>query len=150
LYHSGNGITVEREKVETYLSPARSLFESLFQEDLTLLLDTAQPTGVGTFMETWIQLERLQRDSERRRHGSATELDPDFSRRAAAWEFARIGLPTCSRTPVGSETSGAGLAARIPIAQEADRGRQAPDRSTVRNDDVARQRTEAHRRRLEE
>jgi len=90
LYHSGNGITVEREKVETYLSLARSLFESLFQEDLTLLGDTAHQTGVGKFMQTWIQLERLQRDSERRRRGSATELEPDFSRRAGAWEFARI------------------------------------------------------------
>ena len=90
LYHSGNGITVEREKVETYLSLARSLFENLFEEQLELPRGTAQQTGVGQFMEVWIQLERLQRDSERRRRGNVAELQPDFPRRGDAWALARL------------------------------------------------------------
>lgn len=90
LYHSGNGITVEREKVETYLGLARSLFEGLFEEALDLPAAGSQ-TGVGRFMESWIQLERLQRSSERfGAVAGVTELSPGFSRRAGAWEFERI------------------------------------------------------------
>jgi hypothetical protein len=57
LYHQGNGLTVEREKVETYAELANLLFENLFgvrliepSEDRTKLL--------GDFMAAWIEFER--------------------------------------------------------------------------------------------
>ncbi len=34
LYHQGNGLTVEREKVEIYAELARLLFQSLFEDEL--------------------------------------------------------------------------------------------------------------------
>jgi len=57
LYHQGNGLTVERDKVEIYAELANILFANLFgfrltepEEDATALL--------GKFMEAWVRLER--------------------------------------------------------------------------------------------
>ncbi|MEA1905006.1 MAG: hypothetical protein U9M97_03900 [Candidatus Hadarchaeota archaeon] len=58
LYHQGNGLTVERDKVEVYAELANVLFANLFgfrlvepEEDSTVLL--------GEFMQTWVDFEKL-------------------------------------------------------------------------------------------
>lgn len=61
LYHSGNGITVEKSKVETYLELAMALFQNLFEETLSLLDTVAIRTNTGEFLELWNQFERLLR-----------------------------------------------------------------------------------------
>ena len=57
LYHQGNGLTVERDKVEVYAELANVLFENLFglrlvepESDETVLL--------GEFMKAWVDFER--------------------------------------------------------------------------------------------
>ncbi len=57
LYHQGNGLTVEKDKVEIYAELANILFANLFgirltepEEDETVLL--------GKFMEAWVNFER--------------------------------------------------------------------------------------------
>lgn len=57
LYHQGNGLTVERDKVEIYAELASVLFESLFgfrlvkpEEDETVIL--------GEFMRAWVLFEK--------------------------------------------------------------------------------------------
>ena len=57
LYHQGNGLTVERDKVEIYAELANILFANLFgfrltepKEDETALL--------GQFMEAWVNFEK--------------------------------------------------------------------------------------------
>lgn len=58
LYHQGNGLTVERNKVDVYAELANGLFFSLFgfklvepQHDSTALL--------GEFMQAWTTLEKI-------------------------------------------------------------------------------------------
>jgi hypothetical protein len=58
LYHQGNGLTVERDKVEVYAELDNLLFENLFgfrlvepEDDRTKLL--------GDFMAAWIDFERV-------------------------------------------------------------------------------------------
>jgi hypothetical protein len=58
LYHQGNGLTVERDKVEVYAELSNLLFENLFgfrlvepEDDRTKLL--------GDFMAAWIDFERV-------------------------------------------------------------------------------------------
>jgi hypothetical protein len=59
LYHDGNGITVEKEKVETYAAIAKILFENLF--GIKLEEPKKQSTVhnyVGEFINLWATLER--------------------------------------------------------------------------------------------
>lgn len=57
LYHQGNGLTVERDKVEIYAELANLLFENLFGEKL--VAHTISGTELlGEFMATWISIER--------------------------------------------------------------------------------------------
>jgi hypothetical protein len=73
LYHQGNGLTVERDKVEVYAELANLLFNNLFgvalvepEDDGTQLL--------GSFMAAWVDFERIL--------GSlATTPDPGSRRR---------------------------------------------------------------------
>lgn len=57
LYHQGNGLTVERDKVEVYAELANVLFTNLFgtrlveSEDETVLL--------GEFIQAWVNFERV-------------------------------------------------------------------------------------------
>ena len=57
LYHEGNGITVERARVEAYLQLARAVFESLFGEAIDLDPMTAQLTKTGAFLALWNDLQ---------------------------------------------------------------------------------------------
>lgn len=56
LYHQGNGLTVERDKVEVYAQLANVLFKNLFGTEMV-----HSPAGsqqlLGEFMELWAQLE---------------------------------------------------------------------------------------------
>jgi len=57
LYHQGNGLTVEREKVEVYAALANLLFENLF--GFRLIESSNDSRGLlGDFMAAWIDLER--------------------------------------------------------------------------------------------
>jgi len=56
LYHQGNGLTVERDKVEVYSELAKLLFANLFGFELT---DHENASHVGTFLAAWVMLEKL-------------------------------------------------------------------------------------------
>jgi hypothetical protein len=57
LYHSGNGITVEGAKVDTYLELAIALFQSLFGVPPVLKRGEARQTKTGQFLELWTRFE---------------------------------------------------------------------------------------------
>lgn len=62
LYHQGNGLTVERDKVEVYAELANILFRNLFGFDL--VESPSKETGVlGDFMVEWGRFERAARDT---------------------------------------------------------------------------------------
>lgn len=61
LYHSGNGITVERGKVETYLQLSVTLFESLFGVSPSLQHVANVETKIGQFLQLWNQCDRSLR-----------------------------------------------------------------------------------------
>lgn len=71
LYHQGNGLTVERDKVEAYAVLANQLFHNLFG---VVLLDhvTDSADVLGEFIEGWTFVERglsalMSREAARRR-----------------------------------------------------------------------------------
>jgi hypothetical protein len=57
LYHQGNGLTVEKDKVTIYAELARLLFKNLFGEDLPIRQNDEINT-LGLFMEAWVKLEQ--------------------------------------------------------------------------------------------
>ena len=68
LYHQGNGLTVERDKVEVYSELAKLLFKNLFGIDLL----PSEPSGddlLGKFMATWARFERRLHSFISRREG---------------------------------------------------------------------------------
>jgi hypothetical protein len=58
LYHQGNGLTVERDKVEVYSEIARLLFKNLFGTDLPVK-ETESTELLGAFMESFAEIETL-------------------------------------------------------------------------------------------
>lgn len=66
LYHSGNGLTVETSKVETYLQLAISLFESLFGFLPSIDRASATHSKAGQFLDLWNKLD----------HGLRKQLPP--------------------------------------------------------------------------
>ena len=58
LYHQGNGLTVERDKVEVYAELANLLFDNLFGVPL-IKPDTDGSNMLGGFMAAWIAFERM-------------------------------------------------------------------------------------------
>ncbi len=57
LYHQGNGLTVERDKVEIYAELANLLFKNLFGEEL--VPHTSPDTELlGDFMSQWVSIEQ--------------------------------------------------------------------------------------------
>ncbi len=75
LYHSGNEITVEMAKAETYLELAISLFESLFGAPPALQRDGAMQTKTGQFLQLWVKFER----------GLRAQLPPKEDKLAYYW-----------------------------------------------------------------
>ena len=63
LYHSGNGITVERAKVETYLEIAKALFLALFDAPIALSKQLSFETKTGQFLGLWNTFERELHDA---------------------------------------------------------------------------------------
>lgn len=56
LYHQGNGLTVEREKVEVYAQLANLLFKNLYGYEL--VRSTGERTDLlGEFMSEWVRFE---------------------------------------------------------------------------------------------
>lgn len=61
LYHSGNGITVERARVEAYFQIALALFENLFGVVPHIGEGTAVNTKTGEFLQLWTRFDHLLR-----------------------------------------------------------------------------------------
>jgi len=61
LYHSGNGITVERARVEAYFQIALALFENLFGDVPLIDEGTAVHTKTGEFLQLWTRFDYLLR-----------------------------------------------------------------------------------------
>jgi hypothetical protein len=60
LYHNGNGITVDSDKVDSYLQLAKVLFESLFGEKISEGAKP-KPDSIGDFIILWAKLEKRAR-----------------------------------------------------------------------------------------
>mgnify|MGYP000911718164 CR=1 FL=1 len=58
LYHQGNGLTVDRDKVEIYSELAKLLFESLFDTQLSFAPED-QHQLLGEFLAAWVSFERM-------------------------------------------------------------------------------------------
>lgn len=58
LYHSGNGITVEKTLVETYFVLASTLFENLFGISPELSHTNAISTKTSEFLGMWVDFQR--------------------------------------------------------------------------------------------
>jgi hypothetical protein len=56
LYHEGNGLTVEREKVRVYAELAKVLFRNLFGNEIEVEDDSKADT-LGDFIRAWSELE---------------------------------------------------------------------------------------------
>ena len=63
LYHQGNGLTVEKQKVEAYAEIAKLFFNNLFHAPLTVDESTNMAL-LGEFMSKWAELEHILRKSE--------------------------------------------------------------------------------------
>jgi len=61
LYHQGNGLTVERDKVEVYAELANILFENLFGFRL-VEPDNNDTALLGDFIQAWVNLETAMYD----------------------------------------------------------------------------------------
>ena len=61
LYHSGNGITVDRSKVEAYLQLSLALFECLFDFKINAESTSAAQTKTGEFLELWNEFQHRLR-----------------------------------------------------------------------------------------
>lgn len=57
LYHQGNGLTVERRKVEVYSELAKILFRNLYGIEL-IADDPHSADPLAVFMNSWVDLER--------------------------------------------------------------------------------------------
>ena len=66
LYHQGNGLTVERDKVEIYAELANILFRNLFGYQL-ISAPSAKTELLGQFMLAWGELERVMSEELVRR-----------------------------------------------------------------------------------
>ncbi len=64
LYHQGNGLTVEREKVRVYAELAKILFRNLFGQDIAEEpSETAEERLIGQFLRVWNELEEALLDA---------------------------------------------------------------------------------------
>jgi hypothetical protein len=58
LYHQGNGLTVELDKVVVYAELAKLLFKNLFDNDLEVDDHEGHERLIGGFLSAWVQLEQ--------------------------------------------------------------------------------------------
>jgi hypothetical protein len=73
LYHQGNGLTVDRDKVEIYSELAKLLFESLFQTQLTFAPED-QHQLLGEFLASWVAFERMTAELSQKKASELTTL----------------------------------------------------------------------------
>ena len=73
LYHQGNGLTVDRDKVEIYSELAKLLFEGLFETELAFAPED-QHQMLGEFLAAWVAFERVTADLSRLNSGKLTTL----------------------------------------------------------------------------
>lgn len=61
LYHQGNGLTVERRKVDVYAELSKTLFSNLFGFDVGITKDdeTDQQRSIGQVLQGWVRIENL-------------------------------------------------------------------------------------------
>jgi len=65
LYHDGNGVTVDPEKIDAYNQIAHVLFQNLFEASVTPEAEPPATTLLGEFVLKWAMLEtRLQNLAE--------------------------------------------------------------------------------------
>ncbi len=76
LYHSGNGITVDKKKVETYYQLALILFETLFESKAKINKLEIKNTMIGDFLTLWVKSDSLLR----------TKLPPRNNEMAYSWK----------------------------------------------------------------
>lgn len=60
LYHQGNGLTVERNKVEVYADLAKLLFKNLFGFEVGVP-EVTKSDVLGQFLAKWAELEKMAR-----------------------------------------------------------------------------------------
>lgn len=58
LYHQGNGLTVEKDKVEIYAELAKILFRNLFEFDVEITGQNESADLLGSFLVAWVDIER--------------------------------------------------------------------------------------------
>jgi hypothetical protein len=61
LYHNGNGITVEKSKVEGYAETAKILFKNLFDSEIEIPKIQDYDSLIGNFMRKWLEFETVLR-----------------------------------------------------------------------------------------
>lgn len=91
-YHQGNGLTVDRDKVEIYSELAKLLFENLFNAQLTFAPED-QHQLLGEFLAAWVGFERMTGSlidkNEELLGASKSRLRPPMM---AINELARVGI----------------------------------------------------------
>lgn len=83
VYHEGDGIAVEPEKVEAYLEIARLLLLSLFGTDVRGEVVPEPTSSLGTFLAKWAELEKELRRAESRHVLTAAPTLFDFETQLA-------------------------------------------------------------------
>jgi hypothetical protein len=58
LYHQGNGLTVDRDKVEVYAELAKVLYNNLFGDSLEVAPED-EHQKLGAFLAAWVDFERM-------------------------------------------------------------------------------------------
>lgn len=58
LYHDGSGLTVEKAKVDVYLSLAAELFKALFDDAIEFPPSDKEERLIGAFLSKWVNLEK--------------------------------------------------------------------------------------------
>ena len=88
LYHQGNGLTVERDKVEIYAELANRLFKNFFGEEL-FPHATPETELLGEFLEAWVLLEGGLRETASR-HSLTGDIRPNILHNMRFLEDAAI------------------------------------------------------------
>lgn len=89
LYHQGNGLTVDRDKVEVYAELAKILFRNLFGFDVGVG-ETEGHEVLGSFLAAWVRLEQLSLAllAKHADSGSTHSIQPFLAMR----ELGHLGL----------------------------------------------------------
>jgi hypothetical protein len=80
LYHQGNGLTVERDKIVVYAELAKVLFKNLFGVELV----EEEHSLLGDFLEEWIGIERALVVDEVDRRASSPPMQGESAVTASA------------------------------------------------------------------